>query len=110
MKPKLAAGRLEPDQSTTGKDKAPPTHIDGSYDGARVAGQLVGQPILFLAGPFVEGHDSRTVAGHAPRIHRWASGRTAADEHDQVLSLDDRRAADAKEILHNAVFLSRVDF
>src|SRR5262249_37321165 len=63
---------------------------------------------LLLAGALVEGDDTGAVALESGEVDLVTAGRAAADLHDQQVSLDDRGAADAEEVLHHPVVLPRV--
>src|SRR5262249_49468943 len=102
--------RLEGDQSAAGEDKAPAPALDGRQHRARVAGQLIGDLVFHLAGHLVEGDDAAAVALQLGEIAGVAPFRTAAHLHDEQVSLDDRRTADAKEILNDVELLPRIDF
>src|SRR6185295_9118387 len=95
----LAGRRLEADQAAAAEDEAPATVADGRDHRAGVARQLVGDIVLDLAAPLVDRDDAAAVALHLVRLDPRAVRRAAADLDDQQLAFDDRRAADAEEIL-----------
>ena len=102
----------KPDQSAPGEREAPAAAADRGQLRRGIAGQLVGDGVLHLAGALVEGHDARAVALHAVHVESpgvLRLGRAAADHHDQQVALDDRRAAHAEEVLHDAELPGRID-
>src|SRR5262249_13708242 len=99
---------IDRNEPAAGKHEAQPLLADRRQHGTGVASQLAGDAPLFLAGALVEGDDAGAVALDPGEVDLVAAGRAAADLHDQQIALDDGRAADAEEILHDAVILLRV--
>src|SRR5262249_40681301 len=104
----LAGGGVEGNQPAAGKYKAPVLLADCGQHRAGVTGQFPGSAPLLLAGALVEGDDTGAVALESGEVDLVTAGRAAADLHDQQVSLDDRGAADAEEVLHHPVVLPRV--
>jgi len=73
--------------------------VDGRNDRAGIARQLVADAVANLAGHLVESDDAAAIAHHFAAVDLGRSRRAAADRHDQQLVLDDRRGADAEEVL-----------
>src|SRR5262249_5251407 len=98
----------EADQTAAGEQEAPAAAADGGQHRAGIAGQLIGDAVLDLAGVLVEGDQAAAVALQVLEVHAVAAGRAAADLHQQQVALDDRCADDAEEVLDDPELLPRV--
>src|SRR5262245_46338160 len=90
------------------KPISPPRASTKHQQRAGVTGQFVGDAVADLARALVERHHAAAVALEAGEVVRVAPLGAAADLHDQQVVLDDRRAADAEEVLHDAEPVARV--
>ena len=105
------SARVEAQQSPAGEHKTPLPAADFGQCRAGIAGQFVSQFVLHFATELVEGDDARTVG---PSLFQVAGGRggfgpAPPDLDEQQILEDDRCAADAEEVFHDAKFGWRVD-
>ena len=112
MKIERPLARVEAQQSAASKHKAPLSAADFGQRRAGVTGQLVSQLVLHFAGPLVEGDDGGAVG---PSPVQTAAGRSrfgpaATDLDDQQIPEDDRCAADAEKVFHDAKVGCGIDF
>src|SRR4051794_24644476 len=101
MKIDLAARRLEREQATARQHETITTIVDACDDRASVAGEFVAEFVDDLAGELVKCDDARAVVLEClfTQVLLRAAFRAAADLGDEQVAFDDRRAADAEEIL-----------
>src|SRR5262245_55231202 len=108
MKVDFAGGGVEAEEAAASEEEAPAPAVYGCQHRSGVAGQLIAQLVLDLAGPFVEGDDGAAVALGSHEISGIAAFWAAADLANQQVAFDDGRAADAEEILDDIEFCLRI--
>src|SRR5262245_1435471 len=110
MKLLQAAGRMEAEQTAAGKIETQRVSVDRRHDGNRVAGQLLPGAVLLFTGSLIKGDDgaARCSRVAVAEIDRTVLRRAAADRDDQQIAVHKWGAADAEEVLHDAVLHQRV--
>src|SRR5262249_32678560 len=93
---------LEADESSAREDEAPPPAVDGGEHGARKTRQFVGDYVADLASPLIENDDAAAVSRLLGERCILIRGRAASYLHYEQVPFHHRRAADAKEIGHDA--------
>src|SRR5262249_34359424 len=83
------------------EQEAPALPGNRRQHGTCVTRQLVGDAVAYLAGELVEGDEAAAVSLEVHRDFRTPA-RTAADVDQEQVAFNDRRAADAEEVLHDA--------
>src|SRR5581483_1328201 len=105
----VSCGRLEPDEPVPRPVQPEPPAADLGNGRAGIAGQFVGGAVPLLAGALVEHNDAAAVALQVAEVVRLRAGRAAADRDDQQVPFDERRPADAEEVLDDVVLRLRID-
>src|SRR5262249_22598600 len=101
--------RLHRQQPAARKEQAQAALADGDDDRRGVAGEFVADLVLDLARVLVERHQGGAVAADVLDGFVAVPRRAATDLYQEQVALDERRAADAEEVLHDAELLVRVD-
>src|SRR3954468_10061378 len=107
----LSSRGLESKKAAAAKGKAPAPIADRSELERGITGQLVADLVSDFAGELVEGDDPGAIRLNAielPGSDLVRIGRAPTNHDDQQIAFDDRRAADAEEILNDAKILVEI--